>query len=186
VPEALREHSPVRRHVCGHPDVGRCAGVAEGWPILPLKNNSLGCPTLPPGLAVGGDFSRAASNLTDAVHTWLSILGTLLTLFGTAAGALGTYFLAKRYYSTTEEFRSHLLEYPYLAMLLYRDIADGDMKPSDRRQIEKLELTARAAEANPEDTAVSLVGFQLVFIGFALQLFGGLLIVIDVLLPHVG
>jgi hypothetical protein len=120
----------------------------------------------------------------EIVHRILSIFGSTVTLLGTASAACGTYFLAKRYYSTAEGFWSHLLDYPYLAMLLLsKNVDTNDMKPSDKQKLDVLELRAAAA-VNPERPSDSLVGFQLVFLGFFLQLWGGVLLVLDVLLPR--
>jgi hypothetical protein len=124
----------------------------------------------------------------EVVHAILSIGGPFVTLAGVAVSVIGTYLLTKWYHPYTEEgFVTHLYDAPLLAMLILEKTPPsipGEGNQSERREhkrvLQKLNKIAELAEVNKERRSVSLVGIDLIFIGFVLQGIGASFSLIDV------
>jgi hypothetical protein len=131
----------------------------------------------------------------DILHASFSIGGPLITLVGVIVSVLGTYLLTKWYHPYTEHgFVDHLLESPLLAMIILqkgKQPIPGEQAapPSPQeikaeRMLKKLDRIAKVAEYNKERRSVSLVGIDLIFIGFVLQGVGAVSSLIDVIWLH--
>ena len=119
----------------------------------------------------------------------LGVAVQALSLFGIAISALGTYLMTRTYYPhTPEAYWKHLKCAPCYAMALpkgeRRDFpgsSDAIDKPDEvTRILEELRHLARLAELNKEKRPVSLVGVDLLFVGFLVQAFALLLALSDV------
>lgn len=129
-----------------------------------------------------------------ALHTAFSIAGPLVTLIGVAVSVLGTYLLTKKYHPwTPRDYVKHLCDSPFFAMALLEtkhDDIPGEpplqpRKPSEsERRLEELRIFARAGEANKERGSVSLIGIDLIFIGFVLQGIGAAFSLVDIAWTH--
>jgi hypothetical protein len=115
-------------------------------------------------------------------------------LIGVAVSVLGTYLLTKKYHPWKPgDYFRHLADSPFFAMVLLRkkrDQVPGESpsqpgRPSEsERKLEELRIYARAGEANKERGTVSLVGIDLIFIGFVLQGIGAVFSLADVAWTH--
>jgi hypothetical protein len=131
----------------------------------------------------------------ETLHTAFSLGGPLITLVGVVVSVLGTYLLTKWYHPYTEHgFADHLLESPFLAMLILQKKSlpiSGEISqtpsPGEVRAeklLKRLDGVAKAAEYNKERRSVSLVGIDLLFIGFVLQGVGAVSSLVDVVWLH--
>jgi hypothetical protein len=136
---------------------------------------------------------RPRSELMETLHTTLSVGGPLVTLIGVAVSVLGTYLLTKKYHPWTPgDYLRHLSDSPFFAMALLERKHDAIRseslsQPSESdRKLEELRLIARAGEVNPERGSVSLVGIDMIFIGFVLQAIGAVFSLADVAWTHIS
>jgi hypothetical protein len=131
----------------------------------------------------------------EILHASFSIAGPLITLIGVIVSVLGTYLLTKWYHPYTEHgFIDHLLEAPLLAMIILQKekppTPGEEAQPSSpqekkaERMLKKLDGIAKVAEYNKERRSVSLVGVDLIFIGFVLQGVGAVCSLIDMIWLH--
>jgi hypothetical protein len=131
----------------------------------------------------------------EILHASFSIAGPLITLIGVIVSVLGTYLLTKWYHPYTEHgFVDHLLESPLLAMIILQKQkpplpGEQPQTPSPQeikaqKMLNKLDGIAKIAELNKERRSISLVGIDLIFIGFVLQGIGAVSSLIDVIWLH--
>jgi hypothetical protein len=123
---------------------------------------------------------------------WLG--GSLLTLLGVVVSIFGTYLLTRALHPfPVSDFIEHVVESPRFAMALLAKwrlskpagiLAPEQLFAEWQKQLEKLNRLADLAEANPERRAVSLVGVDLIFIGFVLQLVAGVFLLVDLVWTH--
>lgn len=126
------------------------------------------------------------------LHASFSIAGPLVTLAGVIVSVIGTYLLTKWYHPYTEGgFFKHIQEAPFLAMILLQKPArnipgegpqiEAPQTEKARKRLAKLDRIADLAKVNDERRSVSLVGIDLIFIGFVLQGIGAVSSLIDVI-----
>ncbi len=131
----------------------------------------------------------------ETLHAVFSIGGPLVTLVGVAVSVLGTFLLTKWYHPYTEEgFLDHLMDTPLFVMAVLHkknepipgeEIQRPERPTEAEKKLYDLERISRIAEVNKERRAVSLVGVDLLFIGFVLQGVGAVSSLIDVSWVHI-
>jgi hypothetical protein len=128
--------------------------------------------------------------MTNYLHAVAWFGGPLLTLLGVLVSIGGTYLLTRTLHPyDVSSFVEHVIDSPEFAMALLTKwrikSPSEEIAPHWKQKLQELEDLAKLAEANPERGSVSLVGVDLVFIGFLLQFLGGVLLVVDVVWSHV-
>lgn len=106
----------------------------------------------------------------------IEILAALFSLVGVVVGTHGTYLLTRWYHPFSEG--GFIVS---LRRMLWRKIM-GRSEESARH----LRVTSALAKLRPEDKARSLDGIYWVFVGFVLQTFGALLVLVDALVMNLG
>jgi hypothetical protein len=128
----------------------------------------------------------------ETIHTVFSVGAPVITLIGVAVSVLGTYLLTKKYHPWRfADYLRHLVDSPMFAMVLFNKQSSmpGEeplAAPKPDPRLEELRLIVRASEVNPERGTVSLVGIDLIFIGFVLQAVGAVFSLVDVVWNRVG
>lgn len=131
----------------------------------------------------------------EILHTAFSIGGPLITMIGVFVSVMGTYLMTKWYHPYTgQSFVDHIVESPMLAMVLFQkkreNIPGEEPQPESaaettaKKLLDKIERIAKLAETNKERRAVTLVGIDMVFIGFILQALGAVSSLVDVVWMH--
>jgi hypothetical protein len=127
----------------------------------------------------------------ESLHAVFSIAGPAVTLLGVVVSVVGTYLLTKKYHPWTwRDYAKHLPDAPHLAMVLLETRHDeirGEASaepPKTDPVLDELRLTVKASEVNKERGTVSLVGIDLIFIGFLLQGVGAVASLIDLVWNH--
>lgn len=132
----------------------------------------------------------------ETLHTCFSIGGPIVALLGVGSSVWGTYLLTKWYHPFSETgFMEHLKDSPFLAMALLErkqkriggETSQSEARPSaGERALQELEAVVELGAINLEKRAVSLVGIDLIFIGFVLQAIGATLSLADVVWSHLS
>jgi hypothetical protein len=141
----------------------------------------------------------------EALHASFAIVGALAMLIGIGAAVCGTYLLTQSYHPFTKEgYFDHLKNAPLLAMAYLKqqsqrgrpdapaehetEPSTGERKPEKRNEVDRkmkeLGLLAEMALVNKENRPLLLLGTDLVFIGFVLQVVGGVCTLVDVMWSH--
>jgi hypothetical protein len=129
----------------------------------------------------------------EILHAVFAIAGPLVTLIGVVLSVWGTFLFTEFWHPFTgEDFFVHLKDSPILAMTLLRQVlrenrepirgdASANPLPPDEgeRKLEELKVTAQLA-VNEEKRYASLVGLDMVFVGFALQAIGAISSLADI------